>query len=542
VSERPQNVLDSRVGLFVTLTCVAATAALVPTLASTAQAIASSPWEFALFLVLVVGLQLFSIEGYGGGHIGVSAVGVLAAGFVLGPGPAMLIALVTPMVQWRPGLLFHRAVFDCAQLVLAAGVGGVTYSLIERGSFTSLPAALAAGALYATVNNGLLCVAVGVSESRSIAVVWRERLRWARFHFLSFGALALGVAYAYEELGVVGMAVFALPPVLALLSVRQYVQHTRTSVEEIRRKNEEVEVRNSDLHALFELAGGLAARAHDRDSLVAYAQAELSRLTRQRVRLQLGADGTGDPLEAGGKVVARIEVDGGGGERWLRLRETLLPQLATAIESSSLVERVHKTHRDTIAALSRSMEAKDYYTGGHTERVAAIAAALARQLGYGDSDVAAIEIGALLHDIGKIGIPEQVLHKPAPLDDEEWKLVRRHPLISDWILAEVELHPFVRQIARSSHERIDGKGYPDGLSGDEVPLPARIVLVADAWDALTSDRPYRAQRPARDALAEITEHAGTQFCAQVVDALEKVFREQPELFVDVEAEQLRVVA
>jgi putative nucleotidyltransferase with HDIG domain len=540
VSETEQTTaLDSRVGLLVTLTCVAATAAFVPTLSATAETLVSSPWEFVLFLLLVVGLQLFSVEGYGGGHIGVAAVGMLAAGFVLGPGPAMAIAILTPLVQWRRGRLLHRTVFDSAQLALAAGLGAVTYHALERGSWTALPAALAAGAVYATINNGLLCVAIGTSESRSIPAVWRERFGWARFHYLSFGALALGVAFAYQELGIVGMAVFALPPVLALLSVRQYVEHTRTSVEEIRAKNAEVEARNDDLRALFELAGGLAARAHDQDSLLAYAQAEVSRLTGQQVLLRLGDEGSGDALVAGGKVVARVQLDGGGGERWLRLRETLLPQLATAIESTSLVEKVQKTLRDTIAALSRSMEAKDYYTGGHTERVAEIAGALARRLGYSDADASAIEIGALLHDIGKIGIPERVLHKPSALDEEEWALMKRHPIISDYILAEIDLHPFVRQIARSTHERLDGKGYPDGLSGEDVPLPARIVLVADAFDALTSDRPYRVQRPTRDALEEIEAHAGTQFCPTVVDALQQVFRERPELFAGPE---LRVVA
>jgi putative nucleotidyltransferase with HDIG domain len=541
VSEATHTALDSRVGLLVTLTCVAATAAFVPMLAATAGTLAASPYEFGLFLVLVLGLQLFSVEGYGGGHIGVSAVGVLAAGFVLGPGPAMAIAILTPLVQWRRGHILHRTVFDSAQLALAAGLGALTFHGIEHGSWTGVPAALAAGAVYATINNGLLCVAIGTSEGRRIPTVWRERFGWARFHYLSFGPLAIGVAFAYEQLGVVGMGVFALPPVLALLSVRQYVQHTRTSVEEIRRKNAEVEARNDDLKALFELAGGLAARAHDQDSLISYAQAELSRLTGQRVQLQLGDEGPGDALVAGGKVVARVEIDGGGGERWLRLRETLLPQLATAIESTSLVEKVQKTLRDTIAALSRSMEAKDYYTGGHTERVAEIAGALARRLGYGDTDASAIEIGALLHDIGKIGIPERVLHKPSPLDDEEWTMMKRHPIISDYILAEIDLHPFVRQIARSTHERLDGKGYPDGLRGEEVPLPARIVLVADAFDALTSDRPYRAQRPTRDALEEIAAHAGTQFCPTVVDALQQVFREHPELFVAPELD-LRIVA
>jgi putative nucleotidyltransferase with HDIG domain len=540
MAETTRPALDSRIALLVTLTCVAATATFVPVLASTAETIAGRPFAFGLFLLLVFVLQAFSVQGYGGGHIGVSAVGVLAAGFVLGPGPAMAIAILTPFVQWRWSRgQFHRRVFDSAQLALAAGLAAITYDVLDRASWTEMPAALAAGAVYATINNGLLCVAIGLSENRPLVTVWRERFGWARFHYLSFGLLALGVAFAYERLGITGMAVFALPPVLVLMSVRQYVEHTRTSVEEIQRKSAEVEARNDDLRALFELAGGVAARAHDQDSLLAYVQAELSRLTGERVQLHLGDTGSGDPLVSGSKVVGRVEIDGGGGERWLRLRETLLPQLSTAIESTSLVEKVQKTHRDTIAALSRSMEAKDYYTGGHTERVAEIAGALARTLGYADSDVAAIEIGALLHDIGKIGVPERVLHKPTALDDEEWELMKRHPIISDYILAEIELHPFVRQIARSTHERLDGTGYPDGLHGEEVPLPARIVLVADALDALTSARPYRQPRPMREALAEITAHAGTQFCPKVVDALEQIYSEQPELFA---APDLRVVA
>lgn len=192
--------------------------------------------------------------------------------------------------------------------------------------------------------------------------------------------------------------------------------------------------------------------------------------------------------------------------------------------------RLRRAHKETIAALSRSMEAKDLYTGGHTERVAAVAVGLAQQLGFRDEELEAIEIGALLHDIGKIGIPESVLSKPGKLDDEEWELIKTHPVISDYILSELDLHPFVRQCARSSHERIDGKGYPDGLAGEDIPLPARIVLVADALDALTSTRSYRAARPFLGALAEIREHTGTQFCPQVVDALEQIWRSEPGLF------------
>jgi HD-GYP domain-containing protein (c-di-GMP phosphodiesterase class II) len=173
------------------------------------------------------------------------------------------------------------------------------------------------------------------------------------------------------------------------------------------------------------------------------------------------------------------------------------------------------------------MEAKDFYTGGHTERVSGMAVAIAGRLGYSGPDLDSIEIGAVLHDIGKIGIPDRILNKSGPLDDEEWKVMKGHPLISEKILSDVGLSSVVLEIARSSHERLDGKGYPDGLEGDQIPLPARVVLVADAVDALTSDRPYRRARPLPLAMEEIRRHAGTQFCPRVVAALEELYREDP---------------
>jgi diguanylate cyclase (GGDEF)-like protein len=194
-------------------------------------------------------------------------------------------------------------------------------------------------------------------------------------------------------------------------------------------------------------------------------------------------------------------------------------------------ERVHRTYLSTIAALSRSMEAKDVYSGDDVERVRALSVEIARRLGYEGADLKAIEVGALLHDIGKIGVPGHILNKPGPLSDEEWKEMKRHPDASGYILAGIELHPFVRHIVRSSHERIDGCGYPDGLQGDEIPMPARIVLVADAFDALATDRPYRMAHSIPAAIAELRAHAGTQFCPLALDALESIWRERPEILV-----------
>ena len=224
----------------------------------------------------------------------------------------------------------------------------------------------------------------------------------------------------------------------------------------------------------------------------------------------------------------------------LSVRQYLERTTAAVDEIREANLRLRSAHKDTIAALSRSMEAKDLYTGGHTERVAAVAVAIADRLGFRDEELEAIEIGALLHDIGKIGVPENVLRKPGKLTEEEWELIKRHPVISDYILSELDLHPFVRQCARSSHERIDGAGYPDGLSGEGIPLPARIVLVADALDALTSTRPYRAARPMLAALAEIRSHTGTQFCPNVVAALEELWRKDPEVFGAEPAKHVRV--
>jgi putative nucleotidyltransferase with HDIG domain len=201
-------------------------------------------------------------------------------------------------------------------------------------------------------------------------------------------------------------------------------------------------------------------------------------------------------------------------------------------ELHDLTLKLRKTHLETIAALSRSMEAKDFYSGGHTERVATISVALARRLGYGDNELDAIQVGALLHDIGKIGIAETILHKPGPLDDDEWRSMREHPLFSAYILSDVELPEIVLEIARHSHERVDGAGYPDGIAGAEIPLPARIVLVADAFDALTSHRPYRRARTLASAMDEMRAHAGTQFCPQVVDALERLYAEEPDVLAE----------
>jgi HD-GYP domain-containing protein (c-di-GMP phosphodiesterase class II) len=322
---------------------------------------------------------------------------------------------------------------------------------------------------------------------------------------------------------------------------RNRIARPRVSLAELERDNEELRSSNTDLADLLEFASGLAARTHDSTQVAWYARRALQRLTGASVEVTVGEaphEGA-TPLTAAGRVVGRLRVDGGDAARWSRLREAVTPQLARALSSATLAEEVKKTHLEAIAALSRSVETKDDYSGRHTERVSEIAVGLAKRLGYTGAELDAIEIGALMHDVGKIGIPESILHKPGPLDNDEWIMMKRHPVISELILNESDLSPIVGQIARSSHERMDGRGYPDGLAGDAIPLPARIVLVADAFDALTTDRPYRRARRPKSALEEIVANSGDQFCPQVVAALKQMYAEEPAVLGEL---QLTVVA
>jgi HD-GYP domain-containing protein (c-di-GMP phosphodiesterase class II) len=502
--------------------------------------LATARWgTFLIFVVVTFGLQLASVPVYDRGAFSFAGSGMLATGFIFGAGSAMTVAALMGVVNLirRRGRI-NRGIYDASQWALATAAGTATYEAFGAHAIAGrFAGAVLACCAFLVVNIGLLTAAMSIAESRSPIEIFRARFQWALPYDLISGPLALALVVAYEKTGAIGLLAFAAPPAFMMLSVQQYLAKTRASAQDVQRANDELrlaigqlEERNADLKELLEFAAGLAARAHNRATLVGYAREALRRVAGSPVDVTDDPEGP-IPLVAGGARVGSITLaePERAGERWSRPREVMLPHLATAMESSQLGDEVRRKHLATIAALSRSMEAKDYYTGGHTERVAEIAVALARRFGYQGEELDAIEIGALLHDIGKIGIPERILHKPGPLDEEEWRLMREHPVISDYILSEIDLHPFVRQIARSSHERIDGAGYPDRMKGDQIPMPARIVLVADALDALTTDRPYRRARPLSAALDELRAHSGTQFCPTVVAAVEGLWQDEPEV-------------
>ncbi|MDQ3740106.1 MAG: diguanylate cyclase, partial [Actinomycetota bacterium] len=181
--------------------------------------------------------------------------------------------------------------------------------------------------------------------------------------------------------------------------------------------------------------------------------------------------------------------------------------------------RAAQAYRAVVRSLAAALEARDGYTGEHSDAVHALSVAVARKLGLYAREVAEVEAVALLHDVGKIGIPDQILHKPGPLTAEEWVLMREHPVIGERILRPLPGLSDVATAVRHEHERWDGRGYPDSLSGEDIPLASRIVLTCDAYNALVSDRPYRRRLSDATAEAELRRCAGTQFDPKVVDAL-----------------------
>lgn len=194
-------------------------------------------------------------------------------------------------------------------------------------------------------------------------------------------------------------------------------------------------------------------------------------------------------------------------------------QVAVALTNASLIEELDEFAWSTITALARTVDAKSPWTSGHSERVADLSIEIAKNMQLDGHFLEQIKKGGLLHDIGKIGISVEILDKPGILTKQEFTEMKRHPEIGAHILSPLKAFSNVVSIVRNHHERFDGRGYPDGLTGEKIPLPVRIVTVADVFDALRSDRPYRSQKPTSEVLSMIAGGSGTQFDPLVVQTL-----------------------
>ncbi len=216
--------------------------------------------------------------------------------------------------------------------------------------------------------------------------------------------------------------------------------------------------------------------------------------------------------------------------------ERIAGQAATAVEQAILfgkmrgyANEVEIGYDATLKALMAALDAKDEVTEGHCERVAKLTLHLARRMGIPETQLIDIERGALLHDVGKIGVPDAILKKPRELNDGEWETMRKHPLLAAVMVSKIGFLEPSLPILMYHHERFDGGGYPFGLVADKIPLEARIFSVVDAYDAITSDRPYRPAMSHEDAMVEIAANGGAQFDPEVVAAFEELMNARPEL-------------
>ena len=206
----------------------------------------------------------------------------------------------------------------------------------------------------------------------------------------------------------------------------------------------------------------------------------------------------------------------------------LLAAYQQSLRCAEDVRRLYRQQQRSICqsllGLANALEAKDAYTRGHSERVAELSRRIAIVVGLTDDDIAAVGEAGLLHDIGKIGVPERVLHEPGPLSAEDWQAMRRHPVVGAQIVAPFDFFARAAPLIRHHHERWDGSGSPDGLAGQAIPVGARIVAVADVFDALTSTRAYRAAVGRDVALAHLLAEAGRTLDEHVVAACVDVLR------------------
>jgi HD-GYP domain-containing protein (c-di-GMP phosphodiesterase class II) len=205
----------------------------------------------------------------------------------------------------------------------------------------------------------------------------------------------------------------------------------------------------------------------------------------------------------------------------LRLAELLVGQAVTA-----LVGQTGGASRSAVSALAAAIDARDNYTHSHSRQVVHLAVETARLLGLSQGEIERVSDGALLHDVGKVAIPNEILFKPGPLTPEEWAVMREHPVIGERILRRTPELAAIAPMVRHEHERWDGGGYPDGLAGEAIPMGSRIILACDAYNAMITARPYRAPMSTADAMEELRRSAGTQFDPRVLDALLRVLAAQ----------------
>ncbi len=319
-----------------------------------------------------------------------------------------------------------------------------------------------------------------------------------------------------------------------------------TTIEEIARSAV------SELHSGFGFdevtialnKGGATDRA---DMLLRSTKSSISSLTKEMETVLAGSEAyvsCSSGTSGQSTIVVPIEKSGGGtvgvlavtendvstlGSDDLHVLEAAGDYIAASLEQVELVDTLQKNYFRTVEALATALEAKDQYTIDHARSITELSAAVGRRMGMDERDIHDLKLGALLHDIGKIGVPHDILNKAGPLSDDEFEIMKQHTVIGEQIIAPLEFLAPVRPLVLHEHERFDGKGYPHGLEGEQIPMGARIIFVCDAWHAMTSNRPYREALDKAEAIKRMKAGAGTQFDPRVVEVFLEILEQEPAL-------------
>jgi putative nucleotidyltransferase with HDIG domain len=407
---------------------------------------------FAVLALLAIAFGRTRVPIYGDTSVSIGMVGDFAIAFLYGPAGAVIVSPFAAVATDLGAGAWYKRIFNVGLIVVSnVVVAGLIRSLVHivgpglPVNGWLVPIALAGIVVYYLMNISLVTLAVGLSTKTSLLEVWREKFEWLLPHYVVFGLLGLALALGYEAIGYFGILAFVAPPLMMRFSVKQYVDKTAQNVDELKKRNRELQQANRDV---------------------------------------LG-----------------------------------------------MADRLRETYDGTLEALVSALDARDRETKGHSIRVAKYMMEIAYHMGItpGGEQWVDMQRGGLLHDIGKIGVSDTILHKPGPLTEEEWVDMRRHPKIGYDMIKDIGFLSGAAVIVMAHHERFDGKGYPRGLATDEIPIGSRIFVLADTFDAMTSDRPYRAALSVEASREEIISCSGTQFDPQCVHAFLLAFEKIVEI-------------
>lgn len=411
----------------------------------------SIPNGFTALLLVGLGIlaELFQVRLYGDSTISVSAAISFATALILGiPGVALVsLGIVLTHLARNRRIPLYKTAFNWATHVLAASVPaiavrtlGLTLAVDNLGMLVVMTALTAA--IYYLVESGLITTAISLFESRAILVTWRHEFRWMLVYYQAMGFMGLFMAIIYQDshISLLGVLSFVLPMGILYYAQKQYVEHTKDSMSELQRMNQELIIANR-------------------------------------------------------QIVAANQA-------------------------------IHQLNDELFLALAKVIDARDPFVSGHAHQVAEYAVAIAKEMHLPPERINHVRQAALLHDIGKMGIPEKVLHKPAKLSEDEYEYVKQHATLGAEFLETAQSLRHLAPFIRHHHEWWNGKGYPSGLAREQIPLEARILAVCDAVEAMASDRAYHRALSLEQIVAELKKWAGIQFDPAVVEAFVRVTQRQ----------------